>query len=493
MAARAEAKANADIAMAETMRKIADGIESGNVEFLDQVRTKTQVEMLDSFVHVAKSDEAREKFSGDYQKQEEHSRQAPTPETVEYADYPRYTAWRSDLASLGRQLQEIPGTKRLGDKLLRLSDDVTDQYKQWVKDNLFKVSTFKKEDGSTAGFKTKKAAAESILRSGYRGQAIPFQVKRGEHVVVMSPSEAQRRGIWPGQEDTKVTLSQDLGEEIVTKLNRTSLDIPWVLESAHEKRKRLSAMNIETPAEFRSMLQEYVSLQVQQKAPDRVKELERSMVGRRNDGLDFFPTPADQADEMIEAANIEEGMSVLEPSAGMGHIADQLRAHDFEPDVIEISPERRELLEAKGYNLVDRDFMEHEGKYDRIVMNPPFSDRRDFQHVQHAYSLLNPGGRLVAIMGEGVFFGSDKRAQEFRDWFESVGGMDERLAEGTFEDTSLPVNTSVNARMIVIDKSADAAKFHSNTVSTKYGIGAEKVRQAISDIVLGWQSGPRGS
>lgn len=492
MAARAEAAANANIAMAETMRRISDGIESGSVEFLDQVRTKAQVEMLDSFVHIAKYEQARAEVpSGDYKRRKELESLPPTPETIEYVEFPRYTAWRSDLARLGRQIQEIPGTKRLGDQLLKLSDDVTDQYKKWVKENQHLVTTFKKSDGSAAVFGTKKAAAESILRSGYGGKAIPVQVKRGQHLIVMSPSEAQRRGIWPGQEDTRVTITQDLGQEIVTKLNRKSLDIPWVLQAAHEKRTRLQSMNIETPAEFRSMLQEYIGLQVQSKAPDKIKELERAMVGRRNDGLDFFPTPAAQADEMIEAADIEEGMTVLEPSAGMGHIADQLRAQDIEPDVIEISSDRRELLEAKGYNLVDRDFMEHDKTYDRIIMNPPFSDRRDFQHVQHAYSLLKPGGRLVAIMGEGVFFGSDKRAQEFRDWFDSVGGMDERLAEGTFQDSSLPVNTGVNARMIVIDKSAESAQFHSNKVSTRKGIGAEKVRSAISDIILGWQSAPR--
>jgi hypothetical protein len=39
----------------------------------------------------------------------------------------------------------------------------------------------------------------------------------------------------------------------------------------------------------------------------------------------------------------------------------------------------------------------------------------DMVYVQHAYKLLNPGGRVVAIMGKGVFFGRDKRAQEFRD------------------------------------------------------------------------------
>ena len=48
---------------------------------------------------------------------------------------------------------------------------------------------------------------------------------------------------------------------------------------------------------------------------DKIKQMERAMIGRKNDGLDFFPTPAGVADELVQAAGIEEGMSVLEPSA----------------------------------------------------------------------------------------------------------------------------------------------------------------------------------
>ena len=160
---------------------------------------------------------------------------------------------------------------------------------------------------------------------------------------------------------------------------------------------------------------------------------------------------------MIDAAELKEGMSVLEPSAGWGHIAEMIRDAGVDPEVVELSGDRRELLEAKGFNVVGSDFLETSGQYDRILMNPPFSDRRDAQHVQHAYSLLRPGGRLVAIMGEGVFFGQDKKAEAFRNWLEEVGGTSEKLEEGSFLDPSLPVNTGVNARMVVIDKPAGQA------------------------------------
>lgn len=90
--------------------------------------------------------------------------------------------------------------------------------------------------------------------------------------------------------------------------------------------------------------------------------------------------------------------------------------------------------------------------FDRIVMNPPFSKRQDTEHVRRAYDLLNPGGKLVAIVSEGSFFGKDKKASEFRDWLEEVGGTSEKLAEGSFNDPSLPVTTGVNTRMVVIEK-----------------------------------------
>ena len=61
---------------------------------------------------------------------------------------------------------------------------------------------------------------------------------------------------------------------------------------------------------------------------------------------------------MVEAAGIEPGMAVLEPSAGWGHIAERIRVAGVDPDVGEMSGERRELLEAKGFNVVGRDFME---------------------------------------------------------------------------------------------------------------------------------------
>ncbi|MCP4992353.1 MAG: methyltransferase, partial [Gammaproteobacteria bacterium] len=459
MAASAEADANSDIATAKTMRNIAGRIDSGDAKFLDRVRQKIQVQNLKGYIHLGNQAFLRDKYQS-YQEQETHKYDAPTIEAADYADYPTYTAYRSDLARLGRQAQETDGLKKIGDRLMKVADDVTDAYLEFVSDNLHKVSTFGRKDGGLATFSRKGDAENAIRRSGFRGQGIVYSVKRGENIIILSPSEAQKRGVWEGDNDKKITLSPDFAELLVGKARRINkIDVPWHFDGVYDKRRRLSAMGIETSAEFRAALREFIEAQVAEKGPDKIKEMERAMVGRANDGLDFFPTPVETVDKMVSVADIQEGMSVLEPSAGMGHIAEQIKEAGVEPDVIEFSSSRRELLEAKGFNVVANDFIKHEGRYDRIIMNPPFSKRRDAEHVQHAYGLLKPGGRLVAIMGEGVFFGGDKKATQFRDWLDDVGGTEEKLAEGTFQDANLPVNTGVNSRMVVIEKPVESAKF----------------------------------
>lgn len=164
----------------------------------------------------------------------------------------------------------------------------------------------------------------------------------------------------------------------------------------------------------------------------------------------FFPTPEDLAKNMVYMADIRDGDKVLEPSAGSGVIADAVR--ELHPtaklDVVEFNYSLRELLEAKGHNLIGYDFLELNGdKWNAIVMNPPFEDLQDIDHVRHAYDLLADGGTLVAIMSESPFFRNTKKAQEFRCWLDDVGHYRQHLEAG-----ALAPHTNVKANLIVIEK-----------------------------------------
>lgn len=111
----------------------------------------------------------------------------------------------------------------------------------------------------------------------------------------------------------------------------------------------------------------------------------------------FYPTPESLARIAVEMAEIGEQHTCLEPSAGMGGLADLMpreRTH-----CIEVSPLHCKVLESKGHHVTQADFLAWTGKHvDCIVMNPPFSDGRWQAHLEHASPMVKPGGRLVAIL-----------------------------------------------------------------------------------------------
>ncbi len=163
----------------------------------------------------------------------------------------------------------------------------------------------------------------------------------------------------------------------------------------------------------------------------------------------FFPTPPAIVKRMIELADIRPGMTVLEPSAGTGAIADAIRQAGVEPICVEINWTLAEILSKKGYRTYCQDFLTFYTTIDRIIMNPPFEHGADIEHIRHAYTWLAPGGRLVAIASEGPFFRSDRKSIAFREWLDSVGGTSEKLPDGSF----LPSGTGVVTRIVVIERS----------------------------------------
>ena len=135
-----------------------------------------------------------------------------------------------------------------------------------------------------------------------------------------------------------------------------------------------------------------------------IKKIEDSIRGVKIPG--FFPTPKNLIEEMIILGNIEEHHEVLEPSAGKGDMVDVLKKNGINNiDCIEINHSLKEILKFKGCNLVGNDFLEFNGKkYDRIIMNPPFENLQDVDHIKKAYETLKEGGILVSVMSNSPLF-----------------------------------------------------------------------------------------
>lgn len=226
------------------------------------------------------------------------------------------------------------------------------------------------------------------------------------------------------------------------------------------ERKRLARMGIENVVELRAYLREFIKFlpgkDADAERQRNIKAKERQLANAKIEG--FFPTPKAIVEKMLDEADIKPGEKVLEPSAGKGNIADAIRESypDNALDVVEWNASLNELLSEKGHNVVGVDFLQHSGEYDKIIMNPPFEKGQDIDHIRHAYSLLKDGGRVVCVMSEGPFYRNDKKATEFREWLDSLGGVSEKLPEGAFKNAER--STGVNTRLVVIDKVASETK-----------------------------------
>jgi ubiquinone/menaquinone biosynthesis C-methylase UbiE len=227
---------------------------------------------------------------------------------------------------------------------------------------------------------------------------------------------------------------------------------------------RLERLGISTGEQLRAAIRELDSLKAEARAEDPVKKLERDLVGKKIPG--FFPTPKTIVENMIDMADIKPGHEVLEPSAGKGNIAQEIKlsAPNAKLDVVEFNAGLSTLLKVKGFNVVGSDFLEYKGKmYDRIIMNPPFENFQDIDHVKHAYSLLKPGGKIIAIMGAGVK-NSRSKAVEFREWLDDMGSYIEDLPEGSFKNAER--STGVNTVMVTIEKN-DTATLNYKSMDNK--------------------------
>lgn len=150
----------------------------------------------------------------------------------------------------------------------------------------------------------------------------------------------------------------------------------------------------------------------------------------------FFPTPGPVVRQILDLAGGSlHGLRVLEPSAGIGTLADAASSAGGSVSCCEVLPALREILAEKGYPLIGSDFLELGeplGTFNAVLMNPPFERGQDARHIMHAWRHLKPGGVLVAVCSEGPFYRQDKASAEFRAWVSAVVAVHE------FESICLP-------------------------------------------------------
>ena len=102
---------------------------------------------------------------------------------------------------------------------------------------------------------------------------------------------------------------------------------------------------------------------------------------------------------------------------------------------------RRLNTMPKVSSVIEGDFLAQNGnlgKFDRVVMNPPFQNGADIKHIQHALTFLKPGGRLVALCANGP-----RQRETLKPLAENSGGWWEDLPAGSFKEQGTNVNTAL--------------------------------------------------
>lgn len=227
--------------------------------------------------------------------------------------------------------------------------------------------------------------------------------------------------------------------------------VEWAKEETKKEIKRLQKAGINNYLDLEKAIKQFKNILDNIANPvneieKKIKQLTNKYKLEQKGDINF--TPLHVVDQLIELAEIDNNSRVLEPSAGIGNIADKIKGVTNNIDCIEKMTSYQELLKLKGFNVVGSDFLTYNriNYYDAIIMNPPFSKNQDIQHIQHAYKMLRPGGKLVAISSKHWTFASDKQSQEFREWIEEKLLHQIELESGTFE------MTNVSSNIIVLEK-----------------------------------------
>jgi len=152
----------------------------------------------------------------------------------------------------------------------------------------------------------------------------------------------------------------------------------------------------------------------------------------------FFPTPREVAEYLVELAELKETDTILEPSAWEWHIAEYIKVPKL--TTIELDFSKCEILVKKWFTPINCDFLQFKWEWwDKIIMNPPFSKSQDVKHILHAYNMLEKWWILVSVASASITTRSGSLYDELR----SLNPEIIQLPEWSFKESGTIVNTVI--------------------------------------------------
>ena len=204
------------------------------------------------------------------------------------------------------------------------------------------------------------------------------------------------------------------------------------------------------------------------------------------DAYQQFSTPPDYAYAAAWAANLTPSDSVIEPSAGVGGLlVHAMNAGVAETTANELSDKRRGMIAALHPTRITgedaaqlNNILPADVRPTVVLMNPPFSRAAErmggkmvldegAKHIEQMLARLEPGGRLVAIVGDSmkpvgtasVGGRNQGTGAAFAGWWKKIGAeYDVRANLGVDRDIYKKYGTSFPTRFLVIDKNPPSGR-----------------------------------
>jgi len=182
---------------------------------------------------------------------------------------------------------------------------------------------------------------------------------------------------------------------------------------------------------------------------DPTKLIQRTVGGEKinlKKDFQYFPTPVNIIQKMIELNPPLLEDTILEPNGGKGAIIKEL--NDITPqtiDTYELMPLNEKFLKESNLNLnfLGSNFLENTKTYDKIYANPPFTKNQDIEHIYKMFESLNKGGTLVSIASYHWKVSDYKKEREFRDWLRKNNAYIEELPAGSFKEAGTNIITTL--------------------------------------------------
>lgn len=153
---------------------------------------------------------------------------------------------------------------------------------------------------------------------------------------------------------------------------------------------------------------------------------------------------------------IDDAISFIEPSAGRGAIAEQILTSMNKKStltLVEIDENNIISLKEKfgsypNVKIIHDDILNYtkttNDVFDIAIMNPPFNNAQDIEHIQAVGNIIVTGGMIGSITTANWQHKTTKKYKAFKEWLDTVDEYNiEKVQEKAFKESGTNIPTQI--------------------------------------------------